>query len=76
MIKKSLSLFVLLMIVFLNAVAQPLDSFIRTAVKNSPLLYDLNNQNLAGKFDSLLLLATYQPQVSQLTQVIYPPVCA
>ena len=53
--------------------AQSLDSFINSGLKNSPLLYDFNNQKLAGKLDSLLLLATFKPQINQLTQAIHSP---
>ena len=73
MIKNILSTLVLLILIFGDLRAQSLDIYIQSAIKNSPLLYDYNNQMLAGSLDSLLLLATLKPHVSQLTQVIYPP---
>jgi len=56
-----------------NVNAQSLDVYINTALKNSPLLYDYNNQVLTGRLDSLLLLATFQPQVNQVSQAMYAP---
>ena len=56
-----------------NIFAQSLDDFISLGVKNSPLLYDLNNQRIASKFDSLLILATFKPQIRQLTQFAHYP---
>ena len=61
-------------LVFIDiANAQSLDSFINSGLKNSPLLYDFNNQRISGKLDSLLLLATFKPQVNQLTQAAHFP---
>ncbi len=61
-------------LVFIDiANAQSLDSFINSGLKNSPLLYDFNNQRISGKLDSLLLLATLKPQVNQLTQAAHFP---
>ena len=59
-----------------NIFAQSLDDFISLGVKNSPLLYDLNNQRIASKFDSLLILATFKPQIRQLTQFAHYPTCS
>lgn len=56
-----------------NIYAQSLDSYISVGLKNSPLLYDINNQKLSGKFDSLLVVAAYHPQINQMTQVMHPP---
>ncbi len=53
--------------------AQSLDIYINSALKNSPLLYDYNNQVLAGRLDSLLLIASFKPQINQVSQVMYPP---
>ena len=56
-----------------SILAQSVEDYISWGLKNSPLLYDYNNQKLAGKIDSLLLMATYKPQVNQLTQAIHYP---
>jgi len=74
MMKNILGTLVLVTLFFGYADAQSLDIFIDTALKNSPLLYDSNNQLLAGKLDSLMLLATFKPQVSQVSQAMYAPV--
>jgi outer membrane protein TolC len=73
MIKNVLQTLVLSIFIFGNGYAQTIDIFIDSAVKNSPLLHDFNNQVLAGRLDSLLLLATFKPQVNQISQVMYPP---
>lgn len=54
--------------------AQPLSYYLQKGLENSPLLKDFNNQILAGKIDSLITLATYKPQVNQVSQVMYAPV--
>ena len=56
-----------------NLLAQSLDIYLNTALKNSPLLFENNNQQLAGRLDSLLLLATFKPQVNQISQAMYAP---
>jgi outer membrane protein TolC len=53
--------------------AQSLDSYIKKGLENSPLLKDLSNQLLSGKLDSLLINATYKPQVNQVSQAMYAP---
>ncbi|NEW81215.1 MAG: TolC family protein [Mariniphaga sp.] len=73
MIKNILSAIILVAFVFDKIQAQSLDIYINSALKNSPLLYDYNNQMLAGRLDSLLILATFKPQVNQVSQVMYPP---
>lgn len=71
--KNILSTLILVTIIFSDVFAQSLDIYINTAVKNSPLLHDNNNQLLAGRLDSLLLLATFKPQVNQISQAMYAP---
>lgn len=71
--KNILSSLVLSALLFGNVVAQSLDIYISSALKNSPLLYDYNNQLLTGRLDSLLLLATFKPQVNQISQAMYSP---
>jgi len=56
-----------------KALSQTVEDYISRGLKNSPLLYDYNNQKLAGKLDSLLLLASFKPQVNQVTQAIHYP---
>ena len=73
MIKNILSTLILAILVLGKVQAQSLEIYINSALKNSPLLYDYNNQMLAGRLDSLLILATFKPQVNQVSQVMYPP---
>ncbi len=73
MLKELWFTLILASLFFSKVDAQTLDSYINTALKNSPLLYDFNNQKLSAKFDSLLLIASYKPQVNQLTQATYFP---
>jgi hypothetical protein len=64
---------VLVAIIIFKGNAQSLDTFLETALKNSPLLHDYNNQVISGRLDSLLLLSTSKPQVNQISQIMYPP---
>jgi len=73
MVKNFLITIIFITCVFGNVLAQSVEDYISWGLKNSPLLYDYNNQKLAGKIDSLLLLATFKPQVNQLTQAIHYP---
>ena len=73
MIKTIIITIVIIICTLVSSNAQSVDDYISWGLKNSPLLYDYNNQKLAGKLDSLLLLATYKPQVNQLTQAIHYP---
>jgi outer membrane protein TolC len=73
MIKTIFSTLVLATLIISNALAQSLNNYISSALKNSPLLYDYNNQMLAGRLDSLLVKATFKPQVNQVSQVMYAP---
>lgn len=52
--------------------ANSLDYYLNTALKNSPLLKDLNNQVLSAGLDSLLVKASNKPLVSQTTDIMYP----
>jgi outer membrane protein TolC len=73
MLKRNL----LIIVVFLfsgNLVnAQSVDSYIKKGLENSPLLKDFSNQLLSGKLDSLLINASYKPQVNQISQAMYAP---
>ncbi|MCX6238599.1 MAG: TolC family protein [Bacteroidia bacterium] len=73
MIKNILSTLVLATLIFGNVYSQSLDIYINAALKNSPLLHENNNQLLAGRLDSLLLIATFKPQVNQISQAMYAP---
>ncbi len=73
MIKNIFCTVFLVFLIFEKSHAQSLDSFINSGLKNSPLLYDFNNQQLSGKLDSLLLLASFKPQINQLTQAVHYP---
>lgn len=73
MIKNIFNTVFFAILIFNTSQAQSLDSFINSALKNSPLLYDLNNQRISGRLDSLLLIASFKPQVNQLTQAAHYP---
>ena len=73
MIKYLLTIAILAGLLPGNLLAQSLEDYIRSGLKSSPLLYDIKNQKLAGKLDSLLLIAAYKPQINQISQVSYPP---
>ncbi len=68
-------IFVLFLILgfFSKGFAQPLETFIESGIKNSPFLADFNNQKLASKLDSLILIASYKPQINQVTQAVHYP---
>jgi outer membrane protein TolC len=69
--------FSLLMINFRQANAQVtdknLDYFINAAIKYSPLIRDLKNQQQAVKIDSLIARATSRPQVTATSAGMYAP---
>jgi len=65
----------LILVIFIIKItnAQSLEIYLNTALKNSPLLHDSNNQLLSGRLDSLLLIASFKPQVNQVSQAMYAP---
>jgi len=71
--KNILSTLILVIFIFKIINAQSLEIYLNTALKNSPLLHDNNNQLLSGRLDSLLLLASFKPQVNQVSQAMYAP---
>jgi len=73
MIKSFYSTLILAVLIFGKVFGQSLDTYISAAIKNSPLLYDYNNQMLAGRFDSLLIIAAFKPQINQVSQAMYAP---
>ena len=50
-----------------------LDFYLNTALQNSPLLKDNNNQLLTAAQDSALILAGFKPQVGLASQAMYAP---
>jgi len=54
--------------------AQDLDYYLNIAIKNSPLMKDLNNQILSEKLDSMRLRAGLRPQVTASSTGTYAPV--
>jgi outer membrane protein TolC len=51
-----------------------LDDYLQQAVKNSPLLKDLNNQILSAQLDSVRIKAGFRPQVTASSTGMYAPV--
>ncbi|HAH23188.1 MAG TPA: hypothetical protein DCL77_05420 [Prolixibacteraceae bacterium] len=73
MLRNKLIAFVLFLASVCSVNAQSLDDYIQKGLDNSPLLKDFGNQLLSGKLDSLLVQASYKPQVNQVSQVMYAP---
>ena len=69
-----LSLLCLMMSSFCFAQQKTLDDYLQVAVKNSPLLKDLNNQILSAQLDSVRIKAGLKPQVSAGSAGLYAPV--
>ncbi len=59
---------------FCFAQQKTLDNYLQIAVKNSPLLKDLNNQILSAQLDSVRIKAGLKPQVSVGSAGLYAPV--
>ena len=72
MYKKKIILYFILLFFCKGISAQTLDYYLSAALKNSPLIKDLNNQILSSTFDSLLVRAAYKTQVSESTLLNYP----
>lgn len=73
--KYLISLFLLLFITD-AALAQnrSLDDYLQQAIKNSPLIKDLNNQVLSARLDSVRIRAGFKPQVNAGSAGLYAPV--
>ncbi|MCL2649888.1 MAG: TolC family protein [Candidatus Azobacteroides sp.] len=77
--QKILTIF-LLLIVFQSATTglqgqtNNLNYYINRSLENSPLLKDYQNQMIINQMDSLILRATYKPQVNFSSTGIYPPI--
>ncbi|TSD63312.1 TolC family protein [Inquilinus sp. KBS0705] len=56
------------------AQTKTLDDYLQQAVKNSPLLKDLNNQILSAQIDSVRIKAGFKPQVTASSTGLYAPV--
>jgi outer membrane protein TolC len=54
--------------------SKTLDDYLQQAVKNSPLLKDLNNQILSAQLDSVRIKAGFRPQVTASSAGLYAPV--
>jgi len=59
---------------FCFAQQKTLDDYLQVAVKNSPLLKDLNNQILSAQLDSVRIKAGLKPQVTAGSAGLYAPV--
>nr|WP_294793982.1 TolC family protein [uncultured Mucilaginibacter sp.] len=57
-----------------QAQQRTLDDYLQTALRNSPLAKDLNNQILSAQIDSIRLKAGYKPIVSGNVGGLYAPV--
>ncbi|MBS1751960.1 MAG: TolC family protein [Bacteroidetes bacterium] len=73
-LKMYLSLFFLLPVFKIKAQNNTLEYFISSALSNSPLLKDYNNQVQLGIIDSTLIRAAYKPQVIGSGNNYYTPV--
>lgn len=51
-----------------------LDDYLQQALKNSPLIKDLNNQILSAQLDSVRIRAGFKPQVTASSTGLYAPV--
>ena len=70
--RKNLISFLIILFLGNIASAHPLDFYITTALKNSPLLKDYNNQLLSAGFDSLLIKASNKTQINLVSQAMHP----
>lgn len=68
--------FIPILFLFLFSAAQKknLNVFLDSAVKNSPLLYDFQNQLIAAGIDSQILRASTMPQINANGNSFYAPV--
>src|SRR5476651_2707238 len=66
--------FILGILLHLNAQVRSLDFFLQEGVKNSPLLKDFQGQLQSTKFDSLKLRAMRKPQVDASALIMVAPV--
>jgi outer membrane protein TolC len=74
MLRDTLLLFVFFLFAENYINAQSLDFYLQKGLENSPLLKDYRNQIISEKLDSLLTLASYKPQINQVSRAMYAPV--
>ncbi|MCX6251577.1 MAG: TolC family protein [Bacteroidetes bacterium] len=76
MIKTLVNLFFLIFLFTsaLRAQEKDIEYFITQGFTSSPLLKDLNNQLRTNSYDSLLVKASFQPQVNVNTSLMYAPI--
>jgi outer membrane protein TolC len=75
MLKKYCFTFLLMLVYFFcNAQTDQLQFYIDNALQNSPLLKDYKNQLELNKYDSLLINASFKPQVTGSSINSYAPV--
>ena len=67
-------LFLLSFLQGLHAQTNDLSYYINRSLENSPLLKDYQNQTVINQIDSLILRATYKPQVNFSANGVYPPI--
>lgn len=72
--KYFLSLFLVLMSTHCYPQNNALADYLEKAIKNSPLLKDLDNQILSAKLDSIRIRAGFRPQVTANSTGLYAPV--
>ena len=67
--------FIIAFLIIFKSFAQDkdLNYFIEKAQKNSPLLLDLKNQMRSNVLDSLIVRATYKPQIAANALAYYAP---
>jgi len=68
------SFLLLLFTLGLHAQTNNLSYYINHSIENSPLLKDYQNQTIINRMDSLILKATYKPQISFSSIDNYPPI--
>src|SRR5256885_6752758 len=74
--EKKWSIIIILYLLIVNlsfAQTYTLDYYLRNALDNSPLLRDYQNQVASNQIDSLLIKATYKPQVTGTSNNSYAP---
>jgi outer membrane protein TolC len=72
--KNCIILFIVAISCKANAQTKKLNDFLNNAVENSPLLKDYKNQVESLRYDSLLLRATFKPQITGSSINSYAPV--
>ena len=71
---KKLVIILLILPLSLYAQTSNLSYYINRSLENSPLLKDYQNQTIINRLDSLILKATYRPQVNFSTAGMWAPI--